>query len=147
MSAVGERTAAVARGGRARPAMTATRTSVLELLRRWPSVIFMVLMPLGYFLATYATSDAATRTLLPVGDSLPVSLLDRDVKAVYLAVLGIGVTASFAAMTIVRPGGTALRRLRLIGYSAWHLLLARLVVLGLICAVPPRCSARSSCPW
>lgn len=108
---------------------------MIELLRRWPSLIFMVLMPLGYFLATWFASDAETVVPLPVGEGAVVDVLDRDAKSVYLAVLGIGVTASFAAMTLVRPGGTALRRLRLIGYAAWHLLVARLVVLVLISAL------------
>ncbi|MFC6084035.1 hypothetical protein [Sphaerisporangium aureirubrum] len=117
---------------------TATRMSVLELLRRWPSMLFMIFMPASYFLVSYLTSDAVTVVPAKVYDGAAqtvAQVLDRDFKALYLAVLGISVTASFAAMTVVRPGMTALRRLRLVGYRAHHLLSARLYVLLIITAV------------
>ncbi|GIH22231.1 hypothetical protein Aph01nite_05410 [Acrocarpospora phusangensis] len=112
--------------------------SVLELLRRWPSMLFMIFMPASYFLVSYFTSDAVTMVpaLAYDGDvQRTVQVLDRDFKALYLAVLGISVTSSFAAMTVVRPGMAALRRLRLVGYRAHHLLSARLYVLLIITVV------------
>lgn len=122
-----------------RATRTATRMSVRELLRRWPSMLFMIFMPAAYFLVSYVTSDAAATIPVevygPGGEPMIVQGLDRDFKALYLAVLGISVTASFAAMTVVRPGMPALRRLRLVGYRAGHLLAARLFVLLIITAV------------
>lgn len=118
-----------------RPIRTATRMSMKELLRRWPSMLFMIFMPGAYFLVSYVTSDAVTTLPAEVrtADGRAVlQVLDRDFKALYLAVLGISVTGSFAAMTVVRPGMAALRRLRLVGYRAAHLLTARLHVLLVI---------------
>ena len=61
--------------------------------------------------------------------------MDRDLKSVYLAVLGIGVTASFGALTVVRPKGAAIRRLRLMGFSAAQLLAARVLTLAAVSAL------------
>lgn len=107
-----------------------------ELLRRWPTVLFMVFMPGSYFLVSYFTSDGQTTVPLAVpGISGELSVLDRDVKALYLAVLGISVTSSFAALATVQGTTRIMRRLRLMGYGASRLLLARLSVLGLIMAL------------
>lgn len=120
---------ATARLDRASRTRVATRAALVELLRRWPTLVFMLVMPLAYFLISFVTSDPAQQVPGPQG----TLVADRDVKAVYLAVLGIGITASFGALTVVRPKGSAIRRLRLMGYSAWQLLTARLVTLGLAC--------------
>ncbi|WP_371782594.1 ABC transporter permease [Streptosporangium subroseum] len=133
-----DRTPVATHPGPHRATRTATRMSVRELLRRWPSMLFMVFMPASYFLVSYLTSDAVTMAPAKVftGDGYEVmQVLDRDFKALYLAVLGISVTSSFAAMTVVRPGMAALRRLRLVGYRPFHLLTARLFVLLIITAV------------
>jgi hypothetical protein len=116
-----------------------TRTAVVmfvrELARRWPSVLFMIFMPASYFMVSYFTNDPDD--LVPVSvftgagyESLTV--LDRDFKALYLAVLGISVTSSFAALTTVRSSTETMRRLRLVGYRSGQLLSARLIVLGII---------------
>jgi hypothetical protein len=106
-----------------------------ELARRWPTVLFMIFMPASYFLVSYFTNDPDD--VIPVkivtGNGhqvLPV--LDRDFKALYLAVLGISVTSSFAALTTVRGSAALTRRLRLVGFRSSQLLSARLVVLGVI---------------
>jgi hypothetical protein len=61
-----------------------------------------------------------------------VTVLDRDFKALYLAVLGISITSSFAALTTVRGNTPVMRRLRLVGFRASQLLSARLSVLAII---------------
>jgi hypothetical protein len=123
------------RRGLLRRGRTATVMSMRELVRRWPTLVFMIFMPASYFLVSYLTSDPATRIDVELSDGTVVGVLDRDFKALYLAILGISVTSSFAAMTVVRPGMKALRRLRVVGYGAGHLLLARLVLLVLITMV------------
>lgn len=114
---------------------TAVSMFVRELARRWPSVLFMIFMPASYFVVSYFTNDPDD--LIPVDvftgsghESLTV--LDRDFKALYLAVLGISVTSSFAALTTVRASSETMRRLRLVGYRSGQLLAARLIVLVII---------------
>ena len=53
----------------------------------------------------------------------------------YLATLGISVTSAFAALMMIKGSTAAMRRLRLVGYSAAQLLLARLLVLLLMTIV------------
>lgn len=109
-----------------------------ELMRRWPTVLFMVLMPASYFVLSYVTSDGETMVPLavPTGDGeVTTTVLDRDVKALYLAVLGISVTSSFAALGTVQGSTEIMRRLRIVGMSALQLLAARTAVLGLIMVV------------
>jgi hypothetical protein len=118
-----------------RGARTATEMFVRELARRWPTVLFMIFMPASYFLVSYITNDPddVVSVRIFTGDGhrmLPV--LDRDFKALYLAVLGISVTSSFAALTTVRGSAEMSRRLRLIGFRSSQLLSARLFVLGVI---------------
>jgi hypothetical protein len=109
------------------PVRTATAMFLRELGRRWRSVLFMVVMPAAYFAVTYLTSDADVR--VPLSSGSPVVVFERDLKAVYLAVLGISVAGAFAALTMVRGSSAAMRRLRLVGLRAAHLLTARLLVL------------------
>ena len=114
---------------------TAVSMFVRELARRWPSVLFMIFMPASYFMVSYFTNDPDD--LIPVtvftGDGYEtLTVLDRDFKALYLAVLGISVTSSFAALTTVRASTESMRRLRLVGYRSAQLLSARLIVLGII---------------
>jgi len=118
------------------PTRTATRMFLRELGRRWRSVLFMLVMPTAYFAVTYLTSDPDARIPLSLstGERLPGLVLDRDVKSVYLSVLGIGVAGAFAALATVRGSSAALRRLRLVGMRARHLLTARLLVLLTITA-------------
>lgn len=115
--------------------LIASRLFMTELLRRWPTVLFMVLMPAAYFLVSYATSDGTTRVPLAVatadGEEM-LTVLDRDVKALYLAVLGISVTSSFAALHSVQNSQQAMRRLRMCGMTVSSLLLARSTVLGAV---------------
>jgi hypothetical protein len=118
-----------------RGARTATEMFVRELARRWPTVLFMIFMPASYFLVSYVTNDphdvVPVRIFTSEGyQTLPV--LDRDFKALYLAVLGISVTSSFAALTTVRGSAEMTRRLRLVGFRSSQLLSARLFVLGAI---------------
>ncbi len=47
----------------------------------------------------------------------------------YLSTLGISVTSAFAALSMIKGSTAAMRRLRLVGYTAAQLLLARLLVL------------------
>ena len=130
--------AAVTAPARARPyhgIRTATGMFIRELARRWPSVLFMIFMPVSYFVVSYFTNDPDD--LVPVkvftGEGyVTLRVLDRDFKALYLAVLGISVTSSFAALTTVRASAEPMRRLRLVGYRSGHLLSARLAVLGII---------------
>jgi hypothetical protein len=108
---------------------------VRELARRWPSVLFMIFMPASYFLVSYYTNDPddviGVDVFTGTGyESMPV--LDRDFKALYLAVLGISITSSFAALTTVRASTETIRRLRLVGFRSGQLLSARLIVLGII---------------
>jgi hypothetical protein len=110
------------------PTRTATVMFLRELVRRWKSVTFMLVMPTSYFLVTYLLSDAATVVPLDVGDR-QLQVHDRDVKALYLAVLGLSVTGAFAALTTVRGSSAGMRRLRLAGFGARQLLTARLLVL------------------
>jgi ABC-2 type transporter len=114
---------------------TATEMFVRELARRWPTVLFMIFMPASYFLVSYLTNDpedvVPARIFTGDGHQM-VPVLDRDFKALYLAVLGISVTSSFAALTTVRGSAEMTRRLRLVGFRSSQLLSARLVVLGLI---------------
>jgi hypothetical protein len=128
----------VSGGDRARPLRVASVMFTLELLRRWPTLVFMIAMPTAYFLVSYLTSDAAATVQVPIRASSGTTLLtvsDRDIKALYLAILGLGVTSSFAAMASLRGNLAANRRLRLIGYWAAHLLWARLfVLLGVVIA-------------
>ncbi|MFC4463815.1 hypothetical protein ACFPH6_04390 [Streptomyces xiangluensis] len=113
---------------------TATGLFLRELLRRWPSTLFMVAMPGGYFLTVYLLGgDGTVPVALHVdGDADTVQVLDRDAKSVYNAVLGAGVSSAFAALVTIRGSASAMRRLRLMGYRAWELLAARLVVLLVI---------------
>jgi hypothetical protein len=120
------------------PTLVASRLFMTELLRRWPTVLFMVLMPVAYFLISYGTSDGTT--VVPVDASTvhgeeTFMVLDRDVKALYLAVLGISVTSSFAALHSVQNSQPAMRRLRMCGMSSTSLLLARSAVLGIVMAL------------
>lgn len=106
-----------------------------ELLRRWPTLLFMLVMPTAYFLLSYLTSDATTTVRLPLtvdGREQQLTVLDRDLKSLYLAVLGISVTSAFAALTVLRGTLDSARRLRLVGFRPRQLLTARLAVLGLI---------------
>jgi hypothetical protein len=117
---------------------TAIAMFVRELTRRWPSVLFMVFMPASYFLVSYFTNDADDVVPVDVftGDGYQaLHVFDRDFKALYLAVLGISVTSSFAALTTVRASTETMRRLRLVGYRSGQLLSARLSVLGVITAL------------
>lgn len=117
---------------------TATGMFVRELARRWPSVLFMVFMPASYFLVSYFTNDPDDVVPVDVftgGGYETLQVLDRDFKALYLAVLGISVTSSFAALTTVRASTDIMRRLRLVGYRSRQLLSARLFVLGVITAL------------
>jgi hypothetical protein len=116
-----------------------TRTAIVmfvrELARRWPSVLFMIFMPASYFLVSYLTNDPDDVVPVDVftgNGHQALQVLDRDFKALYLAVLGISVTSSFAALTTVRASTEVTRRLRLVGYRASQLLSARLLVLGVI---------------
>lgn len=123
------------RSGRSRT-LVATRAAAIEFAHRWPSLLVMTLGPLAYFLVSYLTGESGH--LLPLaldGEPQPLLVDDLSVKAVYLAGLAIGIAASFAAMTVVRPESTALRRLLVIGYRPWQLLAARLVVLVAVCVV------------
>ncbi|MFC5753277.1 ABC transporter permease [Actinomadura rugatobispora] len=118
--------------------LTVTRMFVVELARRWPSVLFMIFMPASYFLVSYLTTagDARVPDQVWTGDGhQTVNVLDRDLRAIYLAVLGTSVTSSFAALTTVRSSMGVMRRLRLAGYRAGQLLSARLLVLLLITAL------------
>ncbi|GAA2446695.1 hypothetical protein GCM10010191_74750 [Actinomadura vinacea] len=118
--------------------LTVTRMFVVELVRRWPSVLFMIFMPASYFLVSYLTTagDARVPDQVWTGEGFEtVSVLDRDLRAIYLAVLGTSVTSSFAALTTVRSSMGVMRRLRLAGYRAGQLLSARLLVLLLITAL------------
>lgn len=117
---------------------TAARMFVRELLRRWPTVAFMIFLPLNYFLVSYVTTRSSDRIPLEVlseGGRVLVDVLDRDVRALYLAVLGISVTSSFAALTTVLGSTPVMRRLRLTGFRSGALLNARLAVLALITLV------------
>jgi hypothetical protein len=117
---------------------TASAMFVRELARRWPSVLFMIFLPASYFLVSYVTNDPDAVVSADVSTGAgyqALQVLDRDVKALYLAVLGISVTSSFAALTTVLAGTEATRRLRLVGYRASQLLSARLLVLGVITAL------------
>jgi hypothetical protein len=121
-----------------KPTLTVTRMFVVELARRWPSVLFMIFMPASYFLVSYLTTAGDARVPDQVWDGdgfAAVSVLDRDLRAIYLAVLGTSVTSSFAALTTVRSSMAVMRRLRLAGYRAGQLLSARLLVLLLITAL------------
>lgn len=119
------------------PTLVAARMFMTELLRRWPTLLFMILMPASYFLISFTTSDGTTTVPLAVattgGDEVR-TVLDRDVKALYLAVLGISVTSSFAALHSVQNSQQAMRRLRMCGMSPGSLLLARSAVLGVVMA-------------
>ena len=86
-------------------------------------------MPTAYFAVIYLTSDPDQRVPLTAADSWSIIVLDRDLKSVYLAVLGVSVAGDFAALTTIRGSSAALRRLRLVGLRARHLLTARLLVL------------------
>ena len=113
----------------------ATEMSIRELARRWPTVLFMIFMPASYFLVSYLTNDADATVPVAIftGPGYEdVTVLDRDFKALYLAVLGISVTSSFAALTTVRGNTPVMRRLRLVGFRASQLLSARLCVLAII---------------
>lgn len=123
------------RTGPHRGARIAIEMFVRELARRWPTVLFMIFMPASYFLVSYLTNDPDD--VVPVAiftgagyEQLPV--LDRAFKALYLAVLGISITSSFAALTTVRGNTPIMRRLRLVGFRASQLLSARLFVLAII---------------
>lgn len=116
--------------------MNATRIAtglfLRELARRWPSLAFMVLMPAAYFVVMYATSGSGEigRADVFTGGGHELLLVDdRTHKSLYLAVLGISVTSAFAAMSTIAGRGAIIRRLRLAGYSAATLLVARLAVL------------------
>jgi len=114
---------------------TAIEMFVRELTRRWPTVLFMIFMPASYFLVSYLTNDPDATVPVAIfnGDGYePVTVLDRDFKALYLAVLGISITSSFAALTTVRGNTPVMRRLRLVGFRANQLLSARLSVLAII---------------
>jgi hypothetical protein len=118
-----------------RGARVATEMFVRELARRWPTVLFMIFMPASYFMVSYFTNDPEAKvaaTVFTVEGYQVVTILDRDFKALYLAVLGISVTSSFAALTTVRGSVPMMRRLRLIGFRPSQLLSARLIVLGVI---------------
>jgi hypothetical protein len=120
------------------PTGTAAAMFIRELLRRWPTLVFMIFMPLSYFVVSYLTSDATTRVPVDLADGSggpALTVLDRDFKALYLAVLGISVTSSFAALTSVLDSTAVMRRLRLIGFRSGQLLCARLIVLGIITVV------------
>ena len=122
----------VSAGRPASPTRVATAMFLRELARRWRSVLFMLFMPTAYFAVSYLTSDPAATVPLTIAGSpaaAPVMVLDRDLKSLYLAVLGISVTGAFAALATVRGSSAAMRRLRLIGFRARHLLTARLLVL------------------
>jgi hypothetical protein len=117
---------------------TAASMFVRELLRRWPTVAFMIFLPLSYFIVSYVTTLSSDRMPLEVlaeGGRVTVDVLDRDVRALYLAVLGISVTSSFAALTTVLGSTAVMRRLRLTGFRSGALLNARLAVLALITVV------------
>jgi ABC-2 type transport system ATP-binding protein len=125
-------------GRRSAPTRTATAMFLRELRRRWPSMLFMVLMPAAYFVAMYSTSSATEVGQVNVFTGIDYELLqvnDRTYKSMYLAVLGISVTSAFAAMTTIANRGAVIRRLRLAGYPARRLLIARFAVLLLIMAV------------
>ena len=114
------------------PTRTATRMFLRELTRRWRSVLFMLFMPTAYFAVSYLTADPDVRVPLTVtmGDlASAVTVAERDLKSLYLAVLGLSVTGAFAALTTVRGSSAAVRRLRLVGFGARQLLSARLLVL------------------
>jgi hypothetical protein len=113
-------------GRRLSPTRTATEMFLRELLRRWRSLLFMLLMPTAYFVLSYAISDPTAQVPL-VGEAVRVA--DRDLKALYLSVLGISVSGAFAALTTVRGSASALRRLQVVGFRAGQLLTARLLVL------------------
>ena len=120
------------------PTGTAASMFIRELLRRWPTLVFMIFMPLSYFVVSYLTSDGTTRVPVDLADDgggSALTVLDRDFKALYLAVLGISVTSSFAALTSVLDSTAVMRRLRLIGFRSGQLLSARLMVLGIITIV------------
>jgi ABC-2 family transporter len=119
------------------PTGTAATMFLRELLRRWPTLVFMIFMPLSYFVVSYLTSDGTTRVPVELADhsGSALTVLDRDFKALYLAVLGISVTSSFAALTSVLDSTAVMRRLRLIGFRSGQLLCARLIVLGIITVV------------
>jgi ABC-2 family transporter len=120
------------------PTGTAATMFTRELLRRWPTLVFMIFMPLSYFVVSYLTSDGTTRVPVDLFDQSSgpaLTVLDRDFKALYLAVLGISVTSSFAALTSVLDSTAVMRRLRLIGFRSGQLLCARLIVLGIITVV------------
>jgi hypothetical protein len=108
---------------------------VRELLRRWPSLLFMLLTPAAYFVVIYLASDPAVTARAEIFSGSGYEALvvnDRTYKSLYLAVLGISITSAFAAMTTITNRGAVIRRLRLVGYPAGRLLLARLAVLLLI---------------
>jgi hypothetical protein len=116
------------------PTSVAAAMFTRELLRRWPTVLFMVFLPASYFIVSYVTSDGTTTIPLTVGDA-ERTVLDRDVKALYLAVLGISVTSSFAALHSVQNSKAAMQRLRLCGMPVGSLLLARTSVLLAVMAL------------
>lgn len=121
-----------------RPIATAGSMFVRELLRRWPTVLFMIFLPVSYFLVSYLTNaaDATAPARIRTGEGYRTLLVsDRDLKAIYLAVLGISVTSSFAALSTTRGNAAVMRRLRLVGYRAHQLLSARLLVLMMITVV------------
>jgi hypothetical protein len=118
-----------------RPTPVATGMFLRELLRRWPTVLFMIFMPASYFLVSYLTSDAtevAPANVFTGHGFTELQVNDRAFKALYLAVLGISVTSSFAALTTVLGSTAVMRRLRLVGYRPHQLLSARLAVLAMI---------------
>jgi len=120
------------------PGATATATVMFlrELVRRWPTLVFMIFMPLSYFVVSYLTSDGTTRVPVDLaGADTGSTVLDRDFKALYLAVLGVSVTSSFAALSSVLESPAAMRRLRLAGFGSGQLLAARVLVLGIITVV------------
>ena len=120
------------------PGATATATVMFlrELVRRWPTLVFMIFMPLSYFVVSYLTSDGTTRVPVDLaGADTGSTVLDRDFKALYLAVLGVSVTSSFAALSSVLESPAAMRRLRLAGFGSGQLLTARVLVLGIITVV------------
>ncbi|HVF20916.1 MAG TPA: hypothetical protein VNA14_11840 [Mycobacteriales bacterium] len=116
---------------------TATATFARELLRRWPSLLFMVGLPTAFFAVSYATSDGAVtvpaRSVVATADA-SAFVADRHVEALYLTVLGISVSASFAALAAVRGSAGLARRLRICGYRAHELLAGRVAVLAVVTA-------------
>ena len=120
-----------------RRVIVSARMQWLEIIRRGPTLLLLVGLPLVFFLVMYYTASSYPMPLevLTIEGERQVMVDHRDFVALLLAVMGMGwgIAATALFSVVGRTDGD--RRLILCGYRATELMIARLAVLVTIVMV------------